>query len=336
MATSSLPLPSAEARAHALSAPALSAALRRPQTTPEQLREAVRRKPAGLRETLEQITADDSRPTELRTIAAVGLRGLHDSRSTPALLSAARSSDPALARRAFEALGRVGTPQTLTELKKIKAPRGPASRSLAFARSLIAYRHGLSGQKLKLPSKATTTALDESRALRLPAARMSPRAWAALKPALDSAELPLAPTERPPIEILCGRERLLLLPNPTLDTAAPQTALKRPLVAAVLMRHSPALARWYVSEYVFAHPSKGMVAELIGARASGTVVHRGRIVTDGAMLRLELQALDSPLTAPTRVSAALGAAAGVSLEAQVEPDRSRNRQQARAPRPLDR
>lgn len=332
MATSR-PVPlSAEASAHALSGPALTAALKRPQAEPELLREVMRRRPASLRTTLEEIVTDPARPAELRTIATVGLSGLRDARSTPALMSAARSGDAALARRAFEALGRVGTPQTLAELKTLKAVAGPAARSLAFARSLIAYRHGLASHKLALPRKAGVTPLDASRAQRLPVARLQPRPWAALKPALEGADITLAPTERPPLEILCGRDRLLLLPNPALDAANAATALKRPLVAAVLMKHSPTLARWFVAEYVFAHPAQGMVATLIGVRPTGTVVHSGRIVAEGAGLRLELQALDSPLAAPTKVSATLGTAAGVVLQAHAEPDRSRQRNQPRQPR----
>jgi hypothetical protein len=169
---------------------------------------------------------------------------------------------------------------------------------------------------------------------RLPIARLQPRPWAALKPALEGADITLAPTERPPLEILCGRERLLLLPNPALDAASAAPALKQPMVAAVLMKHSPTLARWYVAEYVFAHPAQGMVATLIGVRPTGTVVHSGRIVAEGSALRLELQALDSPLTTPMRVSATLGTAAGVVMQALAEPDRSRQRNQPRKPRPV--
>ena len=325
-------LPS-EAAVHALGTAALSAAVQRPQPQPEALRELVRRRPAQLRQTLEQIVADPARPAELRTIATVGLSDLRDGRSTPALLSAARSGDASLARRAFEALGRVGTAQTLAELKTIKAPAGPARRSLAFARSLIAYRHGLSGQKLALPRKAVVTPIDASRAQRLPVARMAARPWAALKPALDGADVSLAPTDRPPLEMLCGRERWLLLPHPALDGAQAAMALKRPIVAAVLMKHSPTLGSWFVAEYVFAHPAKGQVAALFGVRPTGTLVHSGRIVAEGAALRLELQALDSPLAAPAMVSATLGTAEGVMLQARVEPDRSRQRSQPRKPRP---
>jgi hypothetical protein len=334
MATSRPATLSAEASVHALSPAALTTALKRPQAEPELLREALRRRPAGLRETLEQIVTDPARPAELRTIATVGLSGLHDARSTPALMAAARSGDAALARRAFEALGRVGTPQTLAELKAVKAPAGPAARSLDFSRSLIAYRHGLASHKLALPRLARITALEDGRAQRLPVARLEARPWAALKPALDGADITLAPTVRPPLEILCGRERMLLLPNPALDTVDAAPALKRPLVAAVLMKHSPTLARWYVVEYIFAHPAQGMVATLIGARPTGTVVHSGRIVAEGSGLRLELQALDSPLSTPMRVTGSFGSPAGVMLQAHAEPDRSRQRNQPRKPRPV--
>jgi hypothetical protein len=334
MATSRPAPLSPEANAHALSPAALTAALKRPQAQPEMLREVLRRRPASLRETLEGIVADPSRPAELRTIATVGLSGLRDARSTPALMAAARSGDAALARRAFEALGRVGTAQTLAELMTVKAPAGPAARSLAFARSLIAYRHGLASHKLALPRQARITPLDDGRAQRLPVARLEARPWTALKPALEGADITLAPTDRPPLEILCGRERMLLLPNPALDTASAAPALKRALVAAVLMKHSPTLARWYVAEYIFAHPAQGMVATLIGVRPTGTVVHSGRIVTEGSGLRLELQALDSPLSAPMRVNGSLGSAAGVQLQAHAEPDRSRQRNRPRVPRPV--
>jgi hypothetical protein len=190
------------------------------------------------------------------------------------------------------------------------------------------------GQKLALPRQATVTPLDDARAQRLPVARLESRPWAALKPALEGADLTLAPTDRPPLEILCGRERLLLMPNPALDGGNPAAALKQPRVAAVLMKHSAALGRWYVAEYVFAHPAPGVVATLIGVRPTGTVVHSGSIVADGTALRLQFQALDSPLAAPTRVTATLGTAAGVALEARVEADRTRNRNQPRSPRAI--
>jgi hypothetical protein len=325
------PLP-AEAAAHALSAAALAAALRPAQASPEVLREAIRRRPATLRQTLEAIVADPRRPAELRTIAAVGLSSLRDGRSAGALLAAAKSDDAGLARRAVEALGRLGTPATLAELKKLQLPAGPAARSLAFARSLIAYRHGIDGERIALPPRATLTTIDERRAVALPAARLAPQAWAALKPALQGAETTIAPADKPPIEIRCGAERLLLVVNPLLDGAGAAQALGRPLVAAVLMKFSPTLARWYLAEYVFAHPARAGAVQLVGARPSGRVVHGGSLTGAGAAWSLQLQALDSPLAAPTRVTATLGGAAGVALQARAEPDRTRNRNVARVPR----
>ena len=68
----------------------------------------------------------------------------------------------------------------------------------------------------------------------------------------------------------------------------------------------------------------------VGARPTGTPC-TGRILAHGARSAC---GADSPLTDPTRVDAVLGGSTGVTLQASVETDRSRNRQQARKPRPV--
>ncbi len=328
------PLPP-EAAAHLLSTSRLAGAVRSAKASPVVLREMIRRRPAQLRQTLEAIVADPGRPAEVRTIAAVALGSLRDGRSVDALLKAAASKDGALARRAIEALGRSGTPATLARLGRIAAVPAAAQKSLAFARSLIAYRHGLEGERLALPRGARITAIDRRRAATLPARRLSAAAWAALKPALDGADTSVAPSARAPVEIRCRKDRFLLFVHPALDGGAPAEALARPVVAAVLMKWSPTLARWFLAEYIFSHSLPGGTAQLLGTRATGTVVHSGRASRDGSSLRIELQALDTPLAAPTQVRGLMGPAApqGLRLDALVEPDRTRNRRAPRTPRP---
>lgn len=335
MATSRSNPPSSEAVAHAATQRGLLAALKVPtKATPEVLQELIGRRPPQLRQTLESIVGDASQASALRTIATVGLGGLHDGRSLPTLLLAAQTTDLSVARRAFEALGRMGTPETLTALNQLQLAPGRARKSLNFARSLIAYRHGLDGQRLTLPSGSRVTALDASRARTLPASRMAARAWATLRPSLAGVANSAMPTDKAPLEILCGRERLLLLLNPAVDSALPTAAFARPVVAAVLMKFSPALARWHVAEYLLSHPARGGQAQLLGVRPSGAVVHSGKVVLEAGQARATLQALDSPLAAPSQIEAAIGAslAQGLSFKALVEPDRSRNQKQARSPR----
>ena len=323
-----------EAAARLLSASRLAAAVRSAQATPEELREAIRRRPAQLRETLETVVADPARPPEMRAIAAVGLGSLPDGRSAGALLKAAASKDGALARRAIEALGRVGTPDTLARLRRLAPVPGAAQKTLDFARSLIAYRHGLEGERLALPRGARVTPVDRARAAALPVARLSSAAWAALKPALHGADTTVVPAARAPLEIRCARDRLLLFVHPMLEDGAPGPALARPMVAAVLMKWSPTLARWFLAEYIFSHPLRGGAAQLLGTRPTGGLVHTGRARTEGASLRVALQALDTPLAAPAQIDGLIGAAApqGLRLDALVEPDRTRNRRAPRAPR----
>lgn len=333
-ATRPVPLPP-EAAAHLLSTTRLAGAVRAAKATPELLREMIRRRPPQLRQTLEAIVADPARPPEVRTIATVGLGSLRDGRSAAALLKAAASKDGALARRAIEALGRMGTPDTLPRLRRMTAVPAAAQKSLAFARSLIAYRHGLEGERLALPRGARVTPIDRARAASLPVGRLSAAAWATLKPALHGADTSVAPAARPPVEIRCGKDRFLLFMHPMIEGDAPGRALARPVVAAVLMKWSPTLTRWFLAEYIFSHPAPGGAAQLLGTRPTGSMVHAGRASADGASLRVELQALDTPFAAPTQIDALIGAAApqGLRLDALVEPDRTRNRRAPRAPRP---
>lgn len=336
MATARPVSPSAEAVAHGLDLAALSAAVRRPSATPELLRELLRRQPATLRATLEGIVADPARPAPLRTIATVGLAGLRDARSVGALVRAARDPDVALARRAVEALGRLGSPDDLPALRELRLPDGAAARSLAFARSLIAYRHGLDGERVALPRGSSASVLDPARARALPVSRLTAASWTALQPELQGAERSLAPVRQPPLEIHCGKDRLLLMVNPVLDNGATAVqALGQPRVAAVLMKFSPTLGRWFLAEYVLSHPVRGGAAQLVGVRPSGRVVHTGTAARAGDGVQLQLSALDSPLAAPTLVRVRLGpsVANGLDLQAQVEPDKARNRRGPQVPQP---
>ncbi len=326
-----VPLP-AEAAAQALSSARLATVVRSEQATSEPLRELIRRRPAALRQTLEDIVADSARPAEQRTIAAVGLGSLYDGRSIDALLAAANSADASLARRAVEALGRVGTPDTLRALESIAVPAGPARGSLAFARSLIAYRHGLAGHRVTLPRKTDITTVEPTRAQPLPVHRLAPQAWAELRASLREVPAAAAPTDRPPLELRCGQDRLLLFVNPAIEGQAPARAFTRQVVAAVLMKWSMALRRWFIVEYFFAHPQRGAPVQVIGVRPTGTVVHAGTASLDAASVRIALQALDGPLAAPTRVDAVVAAGQELSVEALVEADRSRNRNPPRLPK----
>jgi len=337
MSTSRPNRPSSEAVAHAATQRGLTAALGVPaKATPEVLHELIGRRAPQLRQTLEGIVGDPSQPTALRTVATLGLGGLQDVRSIATLLVAAQGTDASISRRAFEALGRVGTPETLKALSQMSVAPGRARKSLNFARSLIAYRHGLEGQRMTLPRGSSVTAVDTTRARALPAARLSPRAWAALRPSLMGADSSMVPTTQAPLEILCGRDRLLLMLNPAVDGTPPTTAFARPVVAGVVMKFSPALARWHVAEYVLSHPGRSGQAQLLGVRPSGAIVHSGTVLFDAGQARIDLQALDSPLVAPSRIEATLGATQlrGLDFKALVEPDRTRQQNRPRPPKPV--
>jgi HEAT repeats len=319
------------ANLNAMTTRALAAALRSAAAGPEVLGEVIRREPDNLRGVLERVVASPARASELRRIASTTLGKIQDSRSIPALLAAARSRDDELARRAIEALGKVGTAETLARLGRLRKSRPQVRRSLAFARSLIAHRHGLSGWALRLPRSAKVMQIDTDRAVVLGCKRLSRKEWSALAPSLRVIEEVVPPADKAPLAFQCGKEEFLLLVNPLLQLGV--SAMTRPLVAAALVKLSRAQQQWFVAEYFFCDLARGGRARIVGARPTGTVVHVGFAVAEHGDVHVELQSLDTPLAMPTFVTAAVGPTVqrGLRFEALVERTRPRSVNKPRVP-----
>jgi hypothetical protein len=300
--------------------------------TVDSLGEVIRRNPSNLRGILERIVASTARPNELRRIASLTLGQLQDARSIPALLSAAKSKDDALSRRAVEALGRVGTAETLIPLGRLRKAAPEVRKSLAFARSLIAYRHGVKGWSLKLPRSAIVAPVDSDQAATLSGKPLSRKAWGELRPSLRVIKEVLPPGDKAPLAFTCGKDEFVLLVNPSLESGwAP--AMNRPLVAAALLKRSRAQQQWFVAEYFFCDPVRAGRARVIGARPTGTVVHTGAAVTEDGDVHVSLQSLDTPLAMPMTITAVVGPTVprGLRFAALVERTRRRSVNKPRTP-----
>jgi hypothetical protein len=302
------------------------------------LHELARRDPSRGRETAVAVAEDREAPAQLRAAAAVALADRGDPRAQRALLAAVDSDDPGLVRRAAEALGRTGNEEALRRLEALRPPRAAGDR-VAFARSLIAYRHGLDGPRLKRPD-VTVPAVQRARAVPLTIQAMGEGAWEKLaREQMAPSELPAIPTaSRGVVSLHCGDERLLLVPNRMLEEAdALQQILRRPAIPAALMKWADSLDHWYVQRYLFSHPVSSSRVELIGTSPTGTVVYAGEAVREGEAMRFTLQALDTPLSPPVLVTGAYEAHRGrLSLdEALAEPDRGRAKARLRVPRPSE-
>ena len=115
----------------------------------EALRELLRRR-RGRTPLLAEVVVDRKRPAEMRAIAAVALGRQAAPAAKDALIAAVRE-DPLVLRRAAEALGKMGDEQALAVLETLEPPRGPAKRSVDFAKTLLAYRLGLDEHRLARP-----------------------------------------------------------------------------------------------------------------------------------------------------------------------------------------
>jgi hypothetical protein len=256
---------------------------------------------------------------------------MRNSRSMPALLKAAKSKDDELARRAIESLGKIGTASTLARLGRLRGSTPRVRKSIAFARSLLAHRHGVKGWALKLPRGARMMPFDSDRAVALNSKTLSSKEWPAIKRSLRVVKEVVPPTDKPPLAFQCGSEQYLLLVNPLLERGV--SAMSRPLVAAALVKFSRATDRWYVAEYFLCDSSRSGQARIVGARPTGTIVHAGLAVAEREDVRVELQSLDSPLTMPTSISAAVGPTVqrGLQFLALVERERPRGASKPKVP-----
>jgi hypothetical protein len=288
---------------------------------------ARRTTPGGTRALATLLRAREA-PSALRAAAAVALGKQAGEESGAALLGALAVEDPAVLRRVAGALGRVGGAAALPRLRALPVPKDPATaRAVGFARSLIAYRHGLAEDWLKPAS-----------AIRL---RLPPGAGTALRPeplgtgtiaeieAQLGRELPATGVVvSGGVGLTCRGDMLALLPAADAARAARESA-----VPAVLLKGSHCLANYSVQLYLLSHPLGGGRFALFGVRPDGTLTHAGEARAETGGFGFQLEALDTPLAPPTVIAGHLhtGPPRITLAEARVGTQAEAKRPPARSP-----
>lgn len=252
--------------------------------------------PGGLR-VLGGLLRDPATPTQLRSASALALGKSPGPENRAALETALTAEDPALLRHAATALGRVGGPEALARLRAVETPKDPAAqRALGFARSLIAYRHGLREEWLKPPA-ARPQPLDPGRAETLkpePLGREAAQEIEARAPR-ELPALPVAPGGG--VGFTCDGEVFALLPAEAVARATRASA-----VPAVLLKRSHSLEYFSVHLYLLSHPLAEDRLALFGVRPDGTLTHAGEARrADGQAYAFRLEALETPHARPMRI-----------------------------------
>jgi HEAT repeat protein len=104
----------------------------------------VRRDPKLAIEPLTRILGRRREDADLRIVAATLLLQMEPEQAERALLRNLGTDEPDVRYRIIKSLGRVGGMRALRRLDRLPAPAGEAeAKGLAFAKALIAYRHGI-------------------------------------------------------------------------------------------------------------------------------------------------------------------------------------------------
>jgi HEAT repeats len=292
------------------------------------IKELARRRSSGRTEVLTRVATDAAEPDDVRTAAVVELGHQDSPAARDALTAAVRSGDPAVARRAAEALGRVGDASALEALESAEVPE--------FARSLLAYRLGRDAHRIPRPAAAVLdldAADSEPVDVRAPDTAELTRALADLERDLPSFTRSTAGAR----VLTCDAVEYMVVLNGELrDREALGRLRERPGMPAVVVKLAGGLDRFYLHAYVLSHPDGGAL-ELLVSRTTGDVTHVGSARIEGDRARFSLRAVATPLAVPVQLEGTLDAERmDLTIEralAQREIDRAR--QGGREPRRVD-
>ena len=261
------------------------------------LKEFLRRRSPRIGPVLRDLVVDRAAPAELRGAAAIALGGKRDPDNQTALIEALATAEPAVVRRASEALGRIGDEHALAALKRTRVePGGGTGRSVAFAQTLIGYRLGLGSERLEPPPAAELLHVARDRAVPLTFTPVKTEAFRAARPSLEEALPAIAISEKGSIRFTCRSEHLwIVVPEEVAGERIGARLSDRSAVAAVVLKESTCPGGWYVYEYILSHPQEGKNAEVFGVRPSGIACHYGHMQPSGNKATLTLQALNTPL-----------------------------------------
>lgn len=256
-------------------------------------RELVRRDPRRVGPLLARLVRDEMAPPETRAVAALELGKLRQEGGEAALQAALGASEPIVVRRAAEALGRIGEAPVLEALRRVPTPHdAAAARALSFAKSLIAYRHGLSEELLSAPLAAPLRGKGPQLVVEPAPASLKAKIEARLP-----SELPTLPVrvERA-VRVACERQEAVVLP-----ANEPATLKQRSAIAAVVMKRAHSLGHLATHLYLLSHPVARDRIALFAMRPDGTMTHLGKAWPDDGGLLFELDALDTPSSDPVRI-----------------------------------
>ena len=239
--------------------------------------------------TFAETAADESLDPALRAVAVIQLGRVGGPEAERALIElAGNARDASVRLRTAHALAKTASPDALSAFDALVDDENPLVRRRAtFARSVLAYRHGIGGFELPVPEEADLLPPPKDEVVRV-RSKPAPRdeAGAALADMQrDSYGARLAEDQAYAID--CGSTRMLLV----LDASAGDAdARDRPLFLGLVAERLPEDGSYSVRWLAFSTPADPALRLSLN-RQSGEQVLDGEVHVERGSARFELSAV---------------------------------------------
>jgi len=266
--------------------------------------------------TLGALVADENESPAVRAVAAINLRLIPGPTAQRHLLDNLSTGDRRLRLHLIRSLGSFGDLEALTALRRLRpASDTPLGRQLAFAKALIAHRHGMPEPALEFRRGAKRSAGKPSEMIEL-----------SLRPKLKKTvrdDLARLRGSRFGIELgdrgfglRAGRASWTVFVNQEIEAAGGlQQIFDRPWITALLARWD-FQTRTSTVQYVVLTTPAPRSTEILVVRTDGEVLYSGRATRGQGLFGFEMRDIERPGTAPTNVKGRL-TTRGVQLDLTV-------------------
>ena len=266
---------------------------------------------------LKAVLSNGKAPRTDRIAAARGLGVIATAQAERTLLAHVRVSDPRVQQDVFAALGTFGGPAAGRALDQLAMPPDNAARKqLAFARALIAHRHGLAGPFMsEARGVERRPGRDEDMAaigLRMGTAKATTAALDRLrgpKYGINFADRALS--------LSCGPAEWTIFLNREVGRSAksPTNLFDRPWIAAILAQALPTRETLTTRLVMLTRPA-GRQAHVDVVRADGEIVYTGAAEPAGSAIAFSISDVERLGTAPLAITGRV-TSTGIAVETAV-------------------
>lgn len=234
--------------------------------------------------------------------AAAGHLGRLGTGTERALATALGDAPPQAQFRIADALARVGGRKALPALESLeREAEGQLREQAAFARTVIAHRHGLSGHEPPVPPAKRLLKVPRDRSVRITVAETPPderaRALASLGP--KPYGLSVAPDLAPLLE--CAGEHLLPVLARKVQSPEVEAMRTRPMLAGLVALRAQVDGSYSVRWLVLSWPGDGAIHVALH-RPSGRQVLYGEATEEGGGLAFTLRSVKGRGQVPVEIS----------------------------------